>query len=56
MILWMEALFAVRRCSRPHSQGQGVAAVALPQVQEGDQENLGERDARRERNDAFGVQ
>lgn len=56
MILWIEALFAVGRCGRPHSQG--VAAVVPIQVQEGGQEDLGEEHEhdRRYRNDVFGVQ
>ena len=54
MILWIEALFAVGRCSRPDSQG--VAAEVPLQVQEGGQEGLGEKRGRRDRNDVFGVQ
>jgi hypothetical protein len=56
IILWIEALFAVGRCSPPHSQG--VAAVVPLQAQEGGQEGLGgkhEHD-RRDRHDVFGVQ
>jgi hypothetical protein len=56
MILWIQALFAVGRCSRPHSQG--VAAVVPLQAQEAGQEGLGgnhDHDCRN-RHDVFGVQ
>lgn len=57
ILLWIEALFAVDRCSRPHSRG-AVAAVAAvpPRVQEDGQGNLAEKQGRRDRHGVFGVQ
>jgi len=54
MIRWRKALFAVVCGSLPHNQG--VVAVVLPLVEEGDQDNLEGKLDRRGRHDGIGAQ